>query len=63
VPPAVRTVADAVPVADPKVGAVSMADRSDIGRPPYLFAGGMLFIGLLALGLVYDWRKGIFEWR
>jgi NADH-quinone oxidoreductase subunit A len=32
-------------------------------RPPYLFAGGMLFIGLLALGLVYDWRKGIFEWR
>lgn len=32
-------------------------------RPPYLFAGGMIFVGLLTLGLVYDWRKGILEWR
>jgi NADH-quinone oxidoreductase subunit A len=28
-----------------------------------LFAGGMLFAVLLILGLVYDWRKGIFHWR
>lgn len=28
-----------------------------------LFAAMMVFIGLLALGLIYDWRKGIFEWR
>lgn len=37
-------------------------ERSGL-RPPYLFAGGMVFVGLLTLGLVYDWRKGIFEWR
>lgn len=28
-----------------------------------LFWGGMAFMGLLALGLVYDWRKGILRWR
>jgi NADH-quinone oxidoreductase subunit A len=27
------------------------------------FAGAMVFIVLLALGFVYDWRKGIFRWR
>ena len=28
-----------------------------------VFAGVMVFIALLALGFVYDWRKGIFRWR
>jgi NADH-quinone oxidoreductase subunit A len=28
-----------------------------------VFAGAMLFIVLLTLGIVYDWRKGIFRWR
>jgi NADH-quinone oxidoreductase subunit A len=28
-----------------------------------VFAGAMLFIVLLTLGFVYDWRKGIFRWR
>jgi NADH-quinone oxidoreductase subunit A len=28
-----------------------------------VFAGGMTFLGLLVLGFVYDWRKGIFQWR
>ena len=28
-----------------------------------VFAGVMLFILLLVLGLVYDWRKGLFKWR
>lgn len=32
-------------------------------RPPLVFAGGMLFLLLLALGFVYDWRKGVFQWR
>jgi NADH-quinone oxidoreductase subunit A len=32
-------------------------------RPPLIFAGGMVFVGLLVLGFVYDWRKGIFRWR
>ena len=32
-------------------------------RPPLIFAGGMVFVGLLVLGFVYDWRKGVFRWR
>jgi NADH-quinone oxidoreductase subunit A len=28
-----------------------------------VFGGAMLFIALLALGYVYDWRKGVFQWR
>jgi NADH-quinone oxidoreductase subunit A len=28
-----------------------------------VFAGGAVFAALLVLGLVYDWRKGIFHWR
>lgn len=28
-----------------------------------VFGGAMLFVVLLALGFVYDWRKGVFQWR
>ena len=28
-----------------------------------VFAGVMTFVALLTLGFVYDWRKGIFQWR
>ena len=28
-----------------------------------VFAGAMIFIVLLILGFVYDWRKGVFHWR
>jgi NADH-quinone oxidoreductase subunit A len=28
-----------------------------------IFIGAMLFIVLLSLGFVYDWRKGVFNWR
>ncbi len=28
-----------------------------------VFVGVMVFIGLLTLGLIYDWRKGVFRWR
>jgi len=28
-----------------------------------VFAEVMLFVGLLTLGLVYVWRKGVFRWR
>lgn len=27
------------------------------------FVGGLIFVGLLVLGLVYDWKKGVFQWR
>jgi NADH-quinone oxidoreductase subunit A len=28
-----------------------------------VFGEAMVFIGLLAAGLVYAWRRGVFEWR
>jgi NADH-quinone oxidoreductase subunit A len=28
-----------------------------------VFAGVMLFLLVLVLGFVYDWRKGVFRWR
>jgi NADH-quinone oxidoreductase subunit A len=28
-----------------------------------VFGGGMTFLALLILGFVYDWRKGVFQWR
>jgi NADH-quinone oxidoreductase subunit A len=28
-----------------------------------IFAAVMVFVALLAAGFVYDWRKGIFQWR
>lgn len=28
-----------------------------------VFVGGMLFLAILVLGFVYDWRKGVFRWR
>lgn len=28
-----------------------------------VFAGVMVFVALLAVGFVYDWRRGIFRWR
>ena len=28
-----------------------------------VFAGAMTFLALLALGFIYDWRKGVFQWQ
>ncbi len=28
-----------------------------------VFAGVMVFLALLVLGFIYDWRKGVFRWR
>src|SRR5687768_1587351 len=44
--------------------AIAAATRSGIGLTrPLIFGEAMVFIGLLALGLVYAWRKGVFQWR
>ena len=29
----------------------------------FVFAGVMTFVVLLTIGFVYDWRKGVFQWR
>ena len=28
-----------------------------------VFVGALTFVALLAVGFVYDWRKGVFRWR
>ena len=28
-----------------------------------VFAGAMVFLALVAMGFLYDWRKGFFQWR
>ncbi len=38
----------------------AMAFR-ELGVVPYIEM--MVFIGILVLGLIYAWKKGIFEWR
>jgi len=49
---------DTVVVAD----AVPVAQQLIAGRA-LVFGEVMTFIALLALGLVYAWRKGVFQWR
>jgi NADH-quinone oxidoreductase subunit A len=43
----------------------AVASRSAEGIPFRLLVFGevMVFMGLLAAGLVYAWRKGVFQWR
>jgi NADH-quinone oxidoreductase subunit A len=44
--------------------AVLAAKADEIGLTRGLvFAEVLLFIGLLAAGLVYAWRRGVFQWR
>ena len=43
---------------------VAAAQAAGVGLTrPLIFGEAMLFIGLLALGFVYAWRRGVFEWR
>lgn len=30
---------------------------------PFIFIEGMLFIGILAIGLIYVWRRGALDWE
>jgi len=44
--------------------AVSAARAAGVGLTRGLVFGEvLLFIGLLAAGLVYAWRRGVFQWR
>jgi NADH-quinone oxidoreductase subunit A len=45
----------------------AVRQAADLGIEGYsrllVFGEVMVFIGLLAAGLVYAWRKGVFQWR
>lgn len=42
---------------DAAVAAGSVSSRAVV------FGGALFFIALVTVGLVYDWRKGVFRWR
>lgn len=56
----------AVASRDPRGINASVAAAADAGvnlSRGLVFGEAMVFIGLLAAGLVYAWRRGVFEWR
>lgn len=69
--PSTAATADQVPATapTPATGAAvaalrgSEAGRELVAHRHLVFAGVMVFIVLLALGFIYDWRKGVFRWR
>ncbi len=58
-----------VPTATGKHAVAALASPPAPGSPSssapksLAFAGGIVFLALLTAGFVYDWRKGIFQWR
>jgi NADH-quinone oxidoreductase subunit A len=61
----------AAPVAQPQGVATASAAPVTLSEgaaargtwPESVFLGGIVFMGLLGLGFVYDWKKGVFRWR
>jgi|SRR5208337_4041487 len=52
------------PTLPPRAYGVSAAVQDGLASDRHIvFAGAMVFIMLLALGFLYDWRKGVFRWR
>ena len=44
-------------------GINAAVDAGLVANRGLVFAEAMIFIALLALGFVYAWRKGVFQWR
>ena len=63
-PPA-QAAADQTPAMQRTVDALETSDAGNqlLENRRSVFAGVMVIIALLALGFIYDWRKGIFRWR
>jgi NADH-quinone oxidoreductase subunit A len=43
--------------------ALSYQDFVHSSHGLYAFVMGMIFLGVLTLGLVYEWRKGLLDWN
>jgi NADH-quinone oxidoreductase subunit A len=54
-------------LADTRTSSLSPSPPLPVSPSPILphsvFAAVMIFVALLTAGFVYDWRKGIFQWR
>ncbi len=44
-------------------GSTVQAGGAGLRPPAYLFELGIVFLLLLTIGFIYDWRKGVFSWR
>jgi NADH-quinone oxidoreductase subunit A len=44
-------------------GVAAAVDAGLVESRGLVFGGVLVFIAMLTLGLVYDWRKGLFRWR
>jgi len=60
--PAVAAAASVPPVPAATAAPSAPAVPGSIGPRP-AFLGGIVFIAVLSLGFVYDWKKGVFGWR
>jgi NADH-quinone oxidoreductase subunit A len=60
--PYVQQLGNTATAAKPVVGIGSVVGTLVESRG-LVFGEAMVFIGLLALGFVYAWRKGVFRWR
>lgn len=45
------------------VGIDAAVQEGRVSSRSVVFVGAMFFLALLTVGLVYDWRKGVFQWR
>ncbi|MFZ5828779.1 MAG: NADH-quinone oxidoreductase subunit A [Planctomycetota bacterium] len=45
------------------VGINAAVELGWVSSRDMVFAGAMVFFVLLAVGFVYDWRKGVFRWQ
>ena len=61
--PAALTAADATAVVAGPQGIDAAVHSGAVGGRDLVFGGAMVFIALLAVGFIYDWRKGVFRWR
>lgn len=64
VPTAVaQAAAEPLPAASAKAVPVEPVRPVPEFRVRPIFVGGMVFLAVLTLGFLYDWRKGVFQWR
>jgi len=56
-------VAAETPLPAPAVAVAPSAPAPGGMGPRSAFFGGVIFIAVLSLGFVYDWKKGVFGWR
>lgn len=58
----VETAAKPLPQVPP-LGIDAAVAAGDLESRHLAFAGAMVFLVILTVGFIYDWRKGIFRWR